>query len=309
MWRMIRQLALQNCLFGFCNPSTLVHTTGEFRRIMAPMLRSTQNQEAGKRLRAERLRVCLSSRDVQMLSLRIAKEKNNQDYYISHGWLTDTEYGKFTPNICKVYSLSLIYNCSYLEIVGFFGINILDIARKQRSVSLPYTHLVGSAIETPGQTIQLPVELSKNVEFSRTNLVARMFETWDEIPVALLQQINLQHSLCGYIGLKDYTLYPFIRPGSFVAIDARQNKVTAGSWQNEFDRPIYFVELKKGYACSWCELDNHRLILVPCPRSRGQVRQLRFPSEADIVGRVTAVTMWIAEEGNRSKDASSGEIK
>jgi hypothetical protein len=274
-----------------------------------PMFESTQNPEAGKRLRAERLRVCLSTRDVQTLSLQIAKEKNNHDYYISHGWLTDVEHGKFTPNIYKLYSLSLIYKCSYLEIVGFFGINILDIVREQRSVSLPHTHLVGSAIETPGQTIQLPVELSKNVEFARTNLVSRMFETWGEIPVALLQQINLQHSLCGYIGLEDYTLYPFIRPGSFVEIDARQNKVTAGSWQNEFDRPIFFVEVRKGYACSWCELDNHRLILVPCPQSRGRVRQLRFPSEADIVGRVTAVTMWIAKEGYQSKDAASRQIK
>jgi hypothetical protein len=269
------------------------------------MLRSTQNLEGGMRLRAERLRVCLSSREVQTLSLRIAKEKNNQDYYISHGWLTDTEYGKFAPNIYKLYSLSLIYKCSYDEIVGFFGINFPDIAREQRSVRMPNTHLVGSAIGTPGQTVQLPVELSKKVELSRTNLVSRMFETWGAIPVALLQQINLQHSLCGYIGLKDHTLYPLIRPGSFVEIDSRQSKVTAGCWQDEFDRPIYFVELRRGYACSWCELNNQSLILLPCPQSPCHIRQLRFPSEADIIGRVTAVTMRIAEEGNQSKNATS----
>jgi hypothetical protein len=190
-----------------------------------PMLESTPSPDAGKRLRAERLRVRLSTRAVQTLSQQIAREKNNQDYYISHGWLTDVENGKFTPSIYKLYSLSLIYKCSYMEVVGFFGINILDVAKEQRLVSLPHTHLVGSSLEMPGQTIALPQEVSKNVELTRTNLVSRMFKGWEEVPILLLQQIDLRQSLCGYIGLEDYTLYPLIRPGSFVEIDARQNKV------------------------------------------------------------------------------------
>ena len=271
-----------------------------------PMLESTPSPEAGKRLRAERLRARLSTRAVQKLSQQIAQEKdNNQDYYISHGWLTEVENGKFTPSIYKLYSLSLIYKCSYLKIMEFFGINILDAAREQSLVSLPRTHLIGSNLELPGQTIVLPVELRRNVELAKTNLVSRMFETWGGIPIALLQQMDLRRCLCGYIGLEDYTLYPLVRPGSFVEIDERQNKVKAGSWQNEFDRPIYFVELRNGYACSWCELDGNQLMLVPCPQSRGQVRQLRYPTEVDIVGRVTAVTMRIAEgEGNQPREPS-----
>jgi len=266
-----------------------------------PTLESTPSPEAGKRLRAERLRARLSTRAVQKLSQQIAHEKNdNQDYYISHGWLTEVENGKFTPSIYKLYSLSLIYKCSFLKIMGFFGINVLDAAREQRLVSLPHTYLIESSLDLPEQTLTLPLELRKNAELANTNLVSRMFETWGTIPVALLQQLDLRRCLCGYIGLEDYTLYPLIRPGSFVEIDERQNKVKAGSWQNEFDRPIYFVELRNGYACSWCELDGNQLMLVPCPQSRGQVRQLRYPTEADIIGRVTAVTMRIAEgEGNQ----------
>jgi hypothetical protein len=270
------------------------------------MLDSTPSPEAGKRLRVERLRVRLSTRAVQKLSQQIAKEKNNQDYYISHGWLTDVENGKFTPSIYKLYSLSLIYKCNYAEIVAFFGINVLDVAKEQRLVRLPHTHLVGANLESPGQTIMLPLDLRENVQLARTNLVSRMFEAWGEIPVALLHQLDLRHRLCGYIGLEDYTLYPLIRPGSFVEIDGRQNKVKTGNWQNEFERPIYFVELRNGYACSWCELDGTQLILIPCPQSRGQIRQVRYPADADIVGRVTAVTMRIAEAmGNQSKESSS----
>jgi hypothetical protein len=273
------------------------------------MLESPPSPEAGKRLRAERLRVRLSTRAVQKLSQEIAREKNNQDYYISHGWLTDVENGKFTPSIYKLYSLSLIYKCNFTEIVAFFGINFLEVAREQRLVSLPHTHLIGSNLETPGQTLTLPLELREDVQLARTNLVSRMFEAWGEIPVALLRQLNLRHRLFGYIGIEDYTLYPLIRPGSFVEIDARQNKVKAGSWQNEFDRPIYFVELRNGYACSWCELDGTQLILLPCPQSRGQIRQVRYPADADIVGRVTAVTMSIAEAGGNPKESPSSRTE
>jgi transcriptional regulator with XRE-family HTH domain len=240
-----------------------------------PMLEPTSNPEAGKRLRAERLRARLSTRDVQRLSQQIAQEKGNHDYYISHGWLTDVENGKFTPSIYKLYSLSLIYKCNYLKTVGFFGINILDAAREKKLVSLQHTHLIGSSLE--------------------------MLDAWGEIPPALLQQLDLRHGLCGYIGLEDHTLFPLIRPGSFVEIDARQNKVEAGTWKNEFDRPIYFIELRNGYACSWCELDGNQLILVPCPQSRGQIRHLRYPNEAEIVGRVTAVTMRIAQVNDDPK--------
>lgn len=302
-WGIISHLPLRLGRFVFCNPSVLAHAARKSPRTMATrMLESRPSPEAGKRLRAERLRVRLSTRAVQKLSQQIAQEKNNQDYYISHGWLSDVENGKFTPSIYKLYSLSLIYKCNYNEIVAFFGINVLDVAKEQRLVSLPHTHLIGSNLDPPGQTIMLPLELRENVQLARTNLVSRMFEAWGEIPVALLQQLDLRHSLCGYIGLEDYTLYPLIRPGSFVEIDARQNKVKTGNWQNEFDRPIFFVELRNGYACSWCELDGTQLLLIPCPQSRGQIRQVRYPTEADIVGRVTAVTMTIAgAEGSQSK--------
>jgi hypothetical protein len=256
-----------------------------------PRLGSTPNPEAGKKLRAERVRVGLSTRAVQELSLGIAREKNNQEYYISHAWLTDAENGKFTPNIYKVCTLSLIYKCSWIDILAFFGINVLDIAKEQRLVRLPHTHLLGSSLELPGQKIVVPVELRNDVDLARTNLLSRMFETYAQIPVELLQQLDPERCLCGYVGLEDYTLDPIIRPGSVVAIDVRQNKVKMSSWRNAADRPIYFVELRDGYVCSWCELDGNQLILIPCPQSPVQVRQVRYPTDGDIVGRVIAVTM------------------
>jgi hypothetical protein len=107
--------------------------------------------------------------------------------------------------------------------------------------------------------------------------------------------MDWRNSLYGYIGIEDNTLYPLLRPGSFVQIDSHQNKVQPDGWRSEFERPIYFVELRDTYACSWCEVDGSQLVLLPSPHSGRQSKHVRYPGDADILGRVTAVTMRIAE--------------
>jgi hypothetical protein len=54
------------------------------------------------------------------------------------------------------------------------------------------------------------------------------------------------------------------------------------------------VELREEYACSWCEEREGNLLLIPFPESRTRVREVRYLSQAEIIGRVTAVTMRIA---------------
>jgi hypothetical protein len=258
------------------------------------MLESTSNSEAGGRLRAERLRVCLSTREVEGLSRQIAEEKNSQDYYISHAWLTDVEKGKFTPTIYKLYSLSLIYKRNYDEILAFFGIHIRDIGQEQMSLPLPRTHLIGRpSPEIP--LVSLSDEIRTKLRSEKTNLVSLMFRRWGGIPADLLKHMKGSDCLYGYVGATDFTLYPLIRPGSFVEIDTKQRKIGGETWLSIFERPIYFIELREAYACSWCEIRDQHLLLVPFPHPQNQVRQMRFPIEADILGRVTAVSMRIAE--------------
>ncbi len=260
----------------------------------APRSESKPSPEAGKRLRAERLRAGLSTRQVQKLSQLIAKEKDdNQDYGISHAWLTEVENGEFTPSIYKLYSLALIYKCSWRKILGFFGIDLLDAAEDQKLVGLPDTQIIGSNLELACRSMVLPLDLRKDVELARTNLVSRMFEKCGGIPAEFQEQLDFRHHLYGYVGLEDYTLYPVIRPGSFVEIDDRQNKIKPGNWQNEYERPIYFVELRDGYACAWCQINGNQLTLIPSQQSRTPVRQVRYPAESVIVGRVTVVTMTL----------------
>ena len=63
-----------------------------------------------------------------------------------------------------------------------------------------------------------------------------------------------------------------LRPGAFVRIDPRQKKIPSVNWHSD-DRPIFFIELRERYVCTWCEMHDGRLILIPTQQSkRGRSR-------------------------------------
>lgn len=251
--------------------------------------------EAGKLLKAERLRVRLSTREVERLSRKIAEQRKSQDYYISHAWLTDAENGSYAPSIFKLHSLSVIYGRRYDEILGFFGVPIGDILDEQMRLALPHTHLVGRLPDNFAPPLPTSVTIREGMDLGKTNLLSRMLDQRSGMPPSLFGPKDREASVYGYVGTEDFTLYPLIRPGSLVEIDSTQTRVQRGGWQTEHDRPIYFVELRDSYACSWCESGAGKLLLIPYPKSRNQVREVKFPGDSEIVGRVTAVLMRIAE--------------
>ena len=110
----------------------------------------------------------------------------------------------------------------------------------------------------------------------KTNLIARMVEVWGEVPAGLVQQLKLRKSRYGFIGLTDNMMYPLLRPGSFVQIDERQRTLPLAPSRTEFDRPIYFIELRDGYICSWCELQRNKLIVIPHPLSGCQTQEFTY---------------------------------
>jgi transcriptional regulator with XRE-family HTH domain len=254
------------------------------------------NPGAGQQLKARRLRLGFTTREVERASHEIAEEKHNREYYLSHAWLTDIENGKFMPGIFKLYTLSAIYHCGFTELLSYFGLQIGDLSRDRASIEVPRTHLLDTADDMETPKVALPVEFKPEFQWERTNLLARVVERWDSIPVALLQHLDPRKSAYGYIGLEDDTLNPLIRPGSLVEIDPTERKVSPEKWKTEFDRPIYFVELRDGYVCSWCQVDRGHLMVIPHPHSRQIVRHFEYPSQAEIVGRVTGVAMRIVRE-------------
>jgi len=254
---------------------------------------------AGERLRLLRVQLGLTTRDVEARSLQIANERHNREFYISHSWVVDIENGEFKPTIFKIFSLSAIYQVHYTDLLRCFGLPLSEHARYRTSIGVPKTHLLTSK-DLGQDAVSLPVRFQRGFRFEKTDLLARVVQEWRQVPVGFLQHLDLRNSVYGYIGLEDFTLYPLIRPGSLVQIDATKTKINAEKWKTEFDRPIYFVELRGGYVCSWCQLDHGQLMIIPHLHSRQDVRRFDYPSQAEIVGRVTGVAMRIVEEPGKA---------
>ena len=248
---------------------------------------------AGEQLKEIRNRLGITTREVEEYSREIAQAENNEEFYVSNAWLTQIENKLSVPSIYKLFSLSVIYGAKYTDLLVLFGVDLEKIGKYQVTTPLARTHMVELEVYDNDRSVSFPVRFDPGFKPEKTNLLSRMVEIWGEVPIALIQQLDFRHTSYGYIGLEDYTLYPLLRPGSFVQIDDRQKKVERAVWRTEFDRPIYFVEFRDGYACSWCELQGSQLTLLPHPLSQCSVRQCAYPSDAEIVGRVTAVAMRI----------------
>jgi transcriptional regulator with XRE-family HTH domain len=245
----------------------------------------------GDQLREIRNRLGVTTREVEELSRRIALESENEEFCISNAWLTQLENKNSVPSIYKLFSLSVIYRIGFTQLLGLFGISLADTMRYQRSTPLQNTHLAAFEAPDSSKVVTFPVRFDRGFTLEKTNLISRMVEVWGEVPVALLQMLDLRHCQYGYIGMDDYFMSPLLRPGSLVQIDSHVNRIHYSEWRTEFDRPIYFVELRDSYACSWAELSASRLTLIPHPLSGSAIRQYAYPDEAEIIGQVTGVAM------------------
>jgi transcriptional regulator with XRE-family HTH domain len=246
---------------------------------------------AGEQLRELRNRRHITTREVEEYSRVIADDSGNEEFYISNAWLTQLENKNSIPSIYKLFSLSVIYRIRFADLLEIFGVDLSASAHYQATLPLQSTHLVTLEVPDSEKPITFPVRFDRGFDPIQTSLISRMVEIWGEVPVALIQKLDVRHCQYGYIGLADYTMYPLLRPGSFLQVDSQTRRCQAADWRTEFDRPIYFLELRDGYACSWCEMRGSQITLIPHPLSGCTIRQFAYPDEAEIVGQVTAVAM------------------
>ena len=264
---------------------------------MGPLVR------AGEQLRELRNRLGVTTREVEEFSRAIAEDRQNEEFYISNAWLTQLENKNSVPSIYKLFSLSVIYRIKFHDLLMLFGIDVSSTTRYQFALPLENTHLTSFETPDPEQSVTFPVRFDKNFSLEKTSLIARMVEVWGEVPVALIQRLDVRHCQYGFIGKEDYTMYPLLRPGSFVQIDNQSSRSQGTDWRTEFDRPIYFIELRDSYVCAWCEVRGSQITLIPHPLSGCTIRQFAYPDDAEIIGQVTGVAMRLIPERDEPTDA------
>jgi transcriptional regulator with XRE-family HTH domain len=220
---------------------------------------------AGQKLKTLRHKRNITVREVEQASRRIAGVKGDKRFCISNGWLAQLENSASEPNIQKFFSLSVIYRVNFLDLLRLYDVDV-DEKQEYEPVADPYLT----------QLITHKPNVGELFTSTETALIANGKVNSNPAP----------HIVYGVLGLTDFTMHPMIRPGALLRIDTSQNKLMPGTWHNEYERPLFFIELRGAYACGWCELQGNQLLLIPHHSSRTSVRRFTYPREAEIVGRV-----------------------
>ncbi len=248
---------------------------------------------AGKSLRTLREKLGLTMRDVETSSTRMAEKYRNEEFLIPPSRLSDIETKNVLPSIFRLYALAIIYRRDLRELLAWYGVDTNNMAADLGMIIPPRSHV--SETLSGLSSVQMPVRMDPGFDEQRTSNLGRMVEQWGLVPLAYLAQFAQSKFTYGYVGNQDFTMHPILPAGSFIQVDEGKDKVVEGFWRSEYERPIYFVETRDGHTCCWCSLRRDDLILQPHPLSPVQVRVLRHPQEAEIIGQVVGIAMKLTE--------------
>ncbi len=219
----------------------------------------------GQKLRALRETLGYRMRDVELASNQIAQRFENEEFAIPPSRLSDIETKGITPSIFRLYSFAAIYRREYRELLSFYGLE-LDSISADIGFGHPQKSHLSEALSNV-KDVRVPTRLDPGFSLQKTTDLRRIIEQWGTVPMAHLSLFADDRYTYGYVGSDDFTMYPILPPSSFVQVDEDKNKVGEGIWRSEFERPIYFVEMRDGFTCCWCSMKRDSIVLQPHPLS------------------------------------------
>ena len=260
----------------------------------------------GQRLRHARETLGYTIRDVETASQRIAQRKGNDEFYLNLSRISDIESKGVIPTIYRLYSLSIIYRVDLMELMEWYGVDREQNKQDMTLVHPPRTHRVNPLEHVPA--VKMPVALDPQFDLRKTTNIGRMVAKWGVVPLVFLEQFADASFTYGYIGSDDLTMYPLLLPGSFIKVDETKDRVVEDAWRSEYERPIYFIESREGFTCSWVTLRSNQIYLQPHPLSPVAPRLMKYPQEAEVVGQVVGVAMMLDWDHSTVKAARSRQV-
>jgi transcriptional regulator with XRE-family HTH domain len=257
---------------------------------------------AGEKLKRARERLKLTFRDVEQASQKIAAHHENDEFAIALSRLADIENKGTLPSVYRLYTLCAIYRLDFDEVLRWYGVPRDELTSEALKIGLEETHII--QFSATG-AVTIPPPLDCEIDLNQTIFLSRLIRRWGKLPLAFSGGPDLRQHRYGFIGLEDWSMYPILQPGSLLLLDENRRKIASGGWTNEFDRPIYFLEHRKGFECGWCILADNRLFLQPHPASQAKVRVYGYPGDIDVIGQVVGVAMLLETRKRRNSRAAA----
>jgi hypothetical protein len=203
--------------------------------------------------------------------------------------LADIENHGVVPSLHKLYTLAVLYHLHPSEIAAWYEAPLERFFDDAIRFPAPKTNLVSAS----GITANEPVRSNAAFDKQGTDFLSGVAERCGQF-VAVLGQEGGRYRYAS-IGLSDRRMVPLLRPGSIVLVDVTIRRIEEQEWSTEYDRPMYFVELRDGYRCGWFQQQGARLVMQPHPLSRCMPEAWRTPDDAEVVGRVVGVVTRLNE--------------
>jgi transcriptional regulator with XRE-family HTH domain len=253
----------------------------------------------GLRLRHTREALGLTYRDVEKASYEIAVKRGRPEFILHISRLADIENRNVVPTLHKLYSLATILHLDPMEISGWYEAPFHQTFADGADFPPPRTH--------PGESLfSFPAPPWSRNDFpspEHTGLLNGRPASMPRTPTFHGRESSRYRY--GYVGLSDRRMVPLLRPGSTVVIDTVLHHIEDEEWSNEYDRPMYFVELRTGYRCGWFQKDKSRLIMQPHTLSRCAPEAWRTPEDAEIIGKVVGVATFLNEPWTSYREGSA----
>jgi len=238
-------------------------------------------ERIGTQLRAYRVRLELTLRQVEERSNQLAQQWGHSGYRISHSWLNRIETMDGGLSATKLLALAYIYSLSMEQVLALCPGTTDSAAQVDQVAGSNVTMLLGDGPLEQHARIWLPDKLATEPTPEETTLLPPEEGT---LPPRYRR---------GVIGLKDRTMEPMICPGARVLIDTKRRAIAKRKqWTSDYDRPIYFLLTRLGYHCGFCELDKQEQWLRLVPHSLSPVGQedpekrWRYRKEVEVMGTV-----------------------
>ncbi len=242
----------------------------------------------GHRLRQAREQLGLTYRDVERASLELAARRGRPEFVLHISRLADIENRNVVPGLHKLYSLAAVYHLSPMELCRWYEVPFDECFSDGMAFPAPDTHILAAPA-----SLRVPLHFDPAFDPMRTEFLSRMVERWGRFEGALTR--NDERHCYGFVGLRDRRMVPLLRPGSVVLVDSAERHIEDDDWTTEYDRPMYFVEVRDGYLCGWFRRDGSRLIMQPHPLSRCLPEAWRTPEDAEVIGRVIGIVSRLNE--------------
>lgn len=264
---------------------------------------SPMNQEdfilkrAGSVLRRLRHKRGLTTRDVEAASATLGRKYRNHKYEVPISRLCEFESGGTTPSIYRLYSLALIYSEDLHQLLRLYGIGTDNSELQSPSATPQSTGFATPAVLDVSATLQKAFDSRKTCYLGQ-----HCGRVGEALPLEYLEQFANPNCSYGYIGSEDWTMYPLLPPATLVQIDESRNRVSALGWTSEYERPIYFVEMRGKHVCCWCTANREVIILTPHPLSPVPPKVLQH-HDAEVLGQVVGAALPLGRK--RSFPSSS----